>query len=128
MNIALQLTEIGNLTNDMGDMGGYMMDGWNMWFWVIGTWIILVTIAFLVYLDARDRDMNGVLWFVLVILPVIGFVFLAMYLVARDDKYEYEMSKMSPEAILNHRYAKGEITRDEYWQMKNCMKEEHTHE
>ena len=128
MNIALQLIKTGHTVNDMGGMGDYMIDGWNFWLWVFGSWLILMVIASLVYLDARDRNMSGLLWFALVILPVIGFFFLVMYLVARDDRYEYEMSKMSPEVILNQRYARGEITGDEYRHMKRCITEEATHD
>lgn len=128
MNIAMELIGSANAAGDMGHMGDYMMYGWNIWFWILGTWIILAAIAFLVYLDARDRGMNGLLWFTLVILPMIGLAFLIAYLIARDDRYEYEMSRMSPEAILNRRYARGDITADEYWQMKKSMMEENPHE
>ncbi|UCF08841.1 MAG: hypothetical protein JSW28_03890, partial [Thermoplasmata archaeon] len=53
-----------------GDMMG--MDWWGvpfMGFGMLGFWLVMVVIAFLVYKDAEDRGMNGLLWFVLIILP-----------------------------------------------------------
>jgi putative membrane protein len=45
------------------------------------------------------------------------FVFLALYYVLTEkDKTERRVS--SPSDILNKRYARGEITRDEYLQVK----------
>lgn len=128
MNEALDLMRDSTITghlNDigghMGDLGGHMMDGWNMWLWMSIGWLVLVVIAFLVYRDAESRGMNGLLWFVLVMLPWAGFVFLVIYLIAREDRHEYEMSQKSAGAILDERYARGEITREEYRQMKECL-------
>jgi putative membrane protein len=98
-------------------MGGF--DGFGMWLWMIGIWLVFIVIAFLVYRDAERRGMNGLLWFVLVILPWVGILFLIIYLIIRDEKILDKSSKKSAESILNERYARGEITQREYLQIKN---------
>ena len=104
---------------------GHMMDWWGipfMGFWMIGIWLVFVVISFLVYQDANKRGMNGLLWLILVILPWIGIVFLIIYLVIREEKTPQHPSSEKPaEQILDERYAKGEITREEYQQKKKDM-------
>ncbi len=90
---------------------GFPFFGFGILFW----WIIFVAIGFLVYQDANKRGMNGLLWFILVILPMVGIVFLLLYIVIRESKTEVEKT---PLEILKERYAKGEITEEEYVKMK----------
>ncbi len=123
MNIINELmTNI--LDNDHMD-GDHMM-GWfgfsSMWWILILIWLILVMIAFYVYTDAERRGMNGLLWFVLVILPWIGIFFLIVYLIFREDKTNEKVPPKSANIILDERYALGEINRDEYFQMKKDIK------
>jgi putative membrane protein len=111
---------------------GHMMDWWDgvgsyswlgipfMGFMMIGYWLIFIVIALLVYKDAEERKMNGLLWFVLVLLPWIGLLFLVFYIIIRTDNVVVGQTK-SPGAILDDRYAKGEISRDEYLRMKKDM-------
>jgi putative membrane protein len=65
--------------------------------------------------------MNGVLWFVLVVLPWIGIIFLIAYLIIREQKQPPPGGR-TPAEILEERYAKGEITREEYLRMKEDLK------
>jgi putative membrane protein len=115
-----------NTILDEGHMDGdQMMGGWfggSMWFWTIAIWIVFIGIAFLVYRDAENRGKNGLLWFVLVILPWVGILFLVIYLIVRDEKTLDESSDKSSDVILNERYARGEITRKEFLLMKNDLK------
>ena len=85
---------------------GFPFFGFGILFW----WIIFVAVGFLVYQDANKRGMDGLLWFILVILPMVGIVFLLLYIVIRESKTEVE--------ILKERYAKGEITEEEYVKVK----------
>jgi putative membrane protein len=79
-------------------------------------WLLVsLIIALLVYQDANRRGMNGLLWFVLVILPIVGLVFLILYLVLR------ERTGMQPIPagdhamdLLRERYAHGEIDEEEF--------------
>ncbi len=111
---------------DGGDFGhmmdmGHMMDWWGMpfmGFWMVGLWIVFIVIAFLVYKDAEERNMNGLLWLLLVIIPWIGILFLIIYLILREEKIKHQSSQKNALEVLDERYAKGEITRDEYQQMK----------
>lgn len=85
--------------------------GFGMFFW----WLIFLAIGYLVYQDAEKRGMNGLLWFILVILPMVGFLFLILYLVMREEKPTTGKRALE---ILDERYAKGEISREEYLKMK----------
>jgi putative membrane protein len=105
----------------------HMMDGWHMmdwWgipflgFWWFGVWFVQFVIAALVYRDAEKREKNGLLWFVLVILPWIGIMFLIFYLIIQDEKSEDKEIMDYAQRILAERYAKGEMTRREYLQAK----------
>jgi putative membrane protein len=107
---------------DHMDEGGMMDWGWwgssSMWFWMIGYWLVFVIIGILIYKDAENRGMNGLLWFALVILPWIGILFLIIYLIIREDKDSQALPHKSANAILDERYARGEITREDYQKMK----------
>jgi putative membrane protein len=60
--------------------------------------------------------MNGLLWFILVILPMVGIIFLILYIVIRESHVKPESDK--PLQILKERLAKGEITEEEYQRLK----------
>ncbi|AEA47114.1 SHOCT domain-containing protein [Archaeoglobus veneficus] len=85
--------------------------GFGMFFW----WLIFLAIGYLVYQDAEKRGMNGLLWFILVILPMVGFLFLILYLVMREERPATGKRALE---ILDERYARGEINREEYLRMK----------
>ena len=107
---------------DMMDWGWW--DAPFMWFWMICVWLVFVVIAFLVYKDAEKRGMDGTLWFVLAILPMVGILFLIIYLIIREEKTLRDTSQKSANAILDERYARGEITKGEYQRMKKDIKKE----
>ncbi len=90
-------------------------------FWSIFIWVIQIIIAILVYKDAEKRKQNGLLWLVLVILPLIGILFLVIYLIIRDEKTEIKESIDEGKKIIDQRYAKGEITREEYLQIQKDL-------
>jgi len=103
----------------------HMMDWWGIPFlggWMFLIWFVFIFIAFLVYKDAQQRKMNGLLWLILVILPGIGIVFLIIYLVLREDKGKPEPQQKSANEILDERYVKGEISNEEYKKMKKDIK------
>ena len=90
--------------------------------WMIGIWLVFIIIAFLVYKDAKERGMDGLLWLVLVILPWIGIIFLIIYLITRKEKHIQVSALKDAQEILDERYAKGEITKEEYEQKKKDIK------
>ncbi len=105
--------------------GWHMMDWWgfsSMWVWMIGIWIVFFIIAILVYMDAEKRNMNGLLWLILIIIPWIGILFLIVYLIIRENKTKQPAFEKNALSILNERYARGEITRKEYQKMKIDLK------
>jgi len=107
------------LLNDMMDGG---MWGWPyMWIWVVGLWILLAVIAVLVYQDAQKRGMNGLLWLVLILIPMFGFLALIIYLVSRETAQASGTGSKSAGALLEERYVKGEISRDEYLKIKDDL-------
>lgn len=91
---------------------GFGFFGFGMIFW----WVLWIIVAYLVYQDAEKRGMNGLLWFILVLIPMLGIVFLLVYLAVRESKAEE--GKSSALEILKERYAKGEITKEEFERMR----------
>jgi putative membrane protein len=105
----------------------HMMNWWGfpfMGFWMVGLWLIFIVVAFLVYKDAEKRGMNGLLWLLLVIIPCIGIFFLILYLILRNGPSHQVVVSKNGQQILDERYAKGEITKEEYEQKKNDLKSE----
>jgi putative membrane protein len=87
--------------------------GWGMML----IWLpVFFVIAFLVYRDANRRGMNGLLWFILVILPMVGFIFLILYLVIREPGGVVQPAPTGDTAmdLLRERYARGEIDEEEF--------------
>lgn len=110
----------------MMEWGHPMMNWWgipNFGYWNIGLLIMQLIVAFLVLNDAEKRNMNGLLWFILIILPWIGILFIIGYLVIRSEDEEIKDSIDNALTILNERYAKNEITRKEYLQIKKDLKD-----
>jgi len=102
-----------------------MMNWWGfpfVGFWMVGLWLFFVIIAFLIYKDAKQRGMNELLWFILVILPWIGILFLILYLILRQEKQPDISIQKNAQHIIGERYAKGEITKEEYEQKKKDLK------
>jgi len=84
-------------------------------------WILSIAIAYLVYKDAERRGMNGLLWDLSILVPWIGMLFLVLYLIMRDWKHHTAKNveiRTAPDEILDERYAKGELSRELYMQMK----------
>jgi putative membrane protein len=111
-----------------------MMD----WFPFMGigsifVWLIFLVIAYIVYKDAEKRGLNGFLWGLPILIPWIGIIFLILYLILREDKRlltsktptEVKLEK-TPGEILDERYAKGELSREQYLQMKEDIKKPDT--
>ncbi len=110
----------------MMDWGYHMMDWWGipyMGYWNIGLWTVQLIIAFLVLKDCEKRNMNGLLWFILIILPWIGVLFIIGYLIVRSEGTEIKEGLDDAQKVLDDRYAKGEITRKEYMQTKMDIEE-----
>jgi putative membrane protein len=84
------------------------------------TWIIQLVIAYFVYKDAKEQNMSAPLWFILVILPMVGFLLAILYVIIREVRMPIE-PKNTPLNILKERLAKGEITTEEYEQRKEAL-------
>lgn len=121
------IESLNGLANDVGNGGhmdeGHMMDGWffgnmNMWFWWISLWAVMILIGLMVYKDAEKRRMNGLLWFLLVIIPWIGILFLIVYVIIRNEPPQPMDYHKSPSIILDERFARGEIDLKDYRKMK----------
>ena len=121
---------VSNLLSFILDMG--MDDGmwWNhmnwpwsffMGFWGILYWGLMLVAGVLVYQDAEKRSMNGILWFILIIIPWIGIISLLVYLILRGEKSTISAHKEKAEDILKERYARGEISREEYLKIKHDL-------
>lgn len=71
-------------------------------------------LAILVYKDAEKQEKNGLLWFILAIIPWAGILFLIGYLIVRGEETDAEEAVEEALKILDERYVKGEISRKEY--------------
>ncbi|UOY09541.1 SHOCT domain-containing protein [Methanonatronarchaeum sp. AMET6-2] len=98
------------------------MEGWGVWGfgWIpLLIWLVLfLIIGILVYQDAEKRGMNGLLWLVLILIPMVGLLFLLIYIVVREEK----PGTRNAVEILDERLAKGEITQEEYEELKDKLK------
>jgi putative membrane protein len=98
-----------------------------MGFGTVFAWFISLAVAYLVYKDAEKRNMNGLLWGLPILIPWIGILFLILYLILRDSGHRIAAesnlpAKTTVAEILDERYAKGELTREIYQQMKEDLK------
>ena len=84
-------------------------------------WVVLAAVGILVYYDAKKRGMNGLLWLVLMLIPMISIVALIIYLVLRESKTTAGGAGKSAGMVLDDRYARGEISRDEYLRMREDL-------
>ena len=83
-------------------------------------WIVQLVIAYFVYKDAKEQKMSAPLWFIFVILPMIGFPLAVLYGIIREVRIPVE-PKNTPLDILKERFAKGEIPREEYEKGKDIL-------
>jgi len=112
-----------------------VMDWWGipyMGYMMIVVWAIFVIIGVLIYRDAERRQMNGAMWLILVFIPWIGIVSAVVYLIVRANYPIQQIPVSYPSSESNHpspkqqkalemldeRYARGDITREEYYLMK----------
>jgi putative membrane protein len=109
----------------------HMMDWFPfMGFGTVFAWLISLAVAYLVYKDAETRNMNGLLWGLPILIPWIGILFLILYLVMRDSGRRFTAiagessarARTNAEEVLDDRYARGELTREIYLQMKEDLK------
>ena len=56
---------------------------------------------------------------VLMFLFWVGIIWLIVWLVNKNKNLENKTARMTPKEILNERYAKGELTKREYQEMKD---------
>jgi putative membrane protein len=84
-------------------------------------WLVFLILAYLVYKDAEKMGLNGLLWGLPILIPWIGAIFLILYLILRDGG-QLAARKTTVVDILDERYAKGELTREQYLLMKDDAK------
>ena len=83
-------------------------------------WLVQLVIAYFVYKDAKEQKMSAPLWFILVILPMVGFLLAVLYAIIREVRMPIDMTN-TPMDILKTRFAKGEITLEEYERTKEAL-------
>ncbi len=98
--------------------GGGLMLGM-MLFWLV----LFLIVAYFVFLDANKHGMNGLLWGILVLIPVAGILFLILYIVIRETGGQKVLpGEKGPMDILKERYARGEITSEQFDRMSEDLK------
>jgi putative membrane protein len=116
----------------MGDMMDYMWGGDSMygygfpffsWGMILIWFIVALIIGYLVYQDANNRGMNGLLWWILIIIPMIGIIALILYVIIRETGGQKTPSEgKTALEILKERYAKGEITSEQFQKMSEELR------
>ena len=89
-------------------------------FGFIFLWIVQLVIAYFVYKDAKDQKMSAPLWFILVIIPFFGYMAAILYVIIREVRKPIEPEK-TPVDTLKERYARGEITAEEFEKAKEIL-------
>lgn len=99
---------------------GFPFFGWGMmliWF------IVFLVIGYFVYQDANKRGMNGLLWWILIIIPMVGIIALIIYVILRETSGQKVLSEgKTAMDILKERYARGEITSEQFQKMSEDLK------
>ena len=84
------------------------------------TWLIQLVIAYFVYKDAKEQKMSAPLWFILVILPMVGVLLAILYVIIREVRMPIDTTN-TPLDILKARFARGEIPLEEYEKAKDAL-------
>ena len=108
-----------------GNCGGY--GGWGFpffgWGMMLIWFIIFLVIGYFVYQDANKRGMNGLLWWILIIIPMVGIIALVIYVILRETSSQKALTEgKTAMDILKERYAKGEITSEQFQKMSEDLK------
>lgn len=108
-----------------GNCGGY--GGWGFpffgWGMMLIWFIVFLVIGYFVYQDANKRGMNGLLWWILIIIPMVGIIALIIYVILRETSGQKALSDgKTAMDILKERYAKGEIPSEQFQKMSEDLK------
>jgi putative membrane protein len=87
---------------------------------MIVVWLVQLVIGYFVYQDAKEQKMSAPLWFILVIIPMAGYFLAVLYVIIREVRKPIGQEK-TPLDLLKERYAKGEITLEEFEKGKNAL-------
>ncbi|MDN7023691.1 SHOCT domain-containing protein [Methanoculleus sp. FWC-SCC1] len=90
-----------------------------VWLFIALGSLLLLLLGLLVWKDAEKRGMRGFYWFVPVALPMVGFLFLFLYLVVRQtDRRGGAESEEEARCMIERWHAEGEISDEEYRAMQ----------
>ena len=76
-------------------------------------WIVQLVIGYFVYKDAEKQKMSAPLWFILVAIPFFGYFLAVLYVIIREVRKPVTSEK-DPLDILRERFARGEISAEDF--------------
>lgn len=86
-------------------------------------WIVQLVIGYFVYKDAEKQKMSAPLWFILVAIPFFGYFLAVLYVIIREVRKPVTTDK-DPVDILKDRFARGEISAEDYEKGKALITKE----
>jgi putative membrane protein len=89
-------------------------------FMMLVLWLVQLVIAYFIYKDAKDQKMSAPLWFILVIIPFFGYFIAVLYVIIREVRKPLEPER-TPVDILKERFARGEITGEEFEKARDIL-------
>jgi putative membrane protein len=87
---------------------------------ILVLWLVQLVIAYVIYRDAKEQNMSALLWGILAIIPLFGYLPAVLYAIIRDVRSSRGKEK-TPMDILRERFAEGQLSEEEFENKKKIL-------